>query len=61
MLSDEDFGSTLPAVEANFKKHEAIVADVNTYERRVQALNEPHDELERENYHDFQRITEKYD
>lgn len=59
MLSDEEFGTNLPAVEANFKKHEAIVADVNTYERRVEALNQPHDELEQEDYHDIKRITEK--
>ncbi|XP_034966852.1 spectrin beta chain, non-erythrocytic 1 isoform X1 [Zootoca vivipara] len=57
LVSQDNFGFDLPAVEAATKKHEAIETDIAAYEERVQAVVAVARELEAENYHDIKRIT----
>uniref|UniRef100_A0A4W3GVP7 Spectrin beta chain n=1 Tax=Callorhinchus milii TaxID=7868 RepID=A0A4W3GVP7_CALMI len=57
LVSQDNFGFDLPAVEAATKKHEAIETDIAAYEERVQAVMAVAKELEAENYHDIKRIT----
>lgn len=56
LVSQDNFGYDLAAVEAATKKHEAIETDINAYEERVQAVVSVAYELEQENYHDIERI-----
>lgn len=57
LVSQDNFGFDLAAVEAATKKHEAIETDINAYEERVQAVVSVADELTAENYHDIDRIA----
>ncbi|XP_072896311.1 spectrin beta chain, non-erythrocytic 1-like isoform X2 [Hemitrygon akajei] len=57
LVSQDNFGYDLPAVEAAMKKHEAIETDIAAYEERVQTLVDVSQELEAENYHDITRIN----
>uniref|UniRef100_UPI00398F8911 spectrin beta chain, non-erythrocytic 1-like isoform X2 n=1 Tax=Pristiophorus japonicus TaxID=55135 RepID=UPI00398F8911 len=57
LVSQDNFGYDLPAVEAAMKKHEAIEADIAAYEERVQTLVDVSQELEAESYHDVKRIN----
>lgn len=57
LVSQDNFGYDLAAVEAATKKHEAIETDINAYEERVQAVVAVAEELETENYHDIDRIN----
>ncbi|XP_055496760.1 spectrin beta chain, non-erythrocytic 1-like isoform X1 [Leucoraja erinacea] len=57
LVSQDNFGYDLPAVEAAMKKHEAIETDIAAYEERVQTLMDVSQELEAENYHDITRIN----
>ncbi|KAL1006210.1 hypothetical protein UPYG_G00069280 [Umbra pygmaea] len=61
LVSQDNFGFDLPAVDAATKKHEAIETDITAYEERVQAVVSVARELERENYHDIKRITARKD
>ncbi|KAM8940469.1 spectrin beta chain, non-erythrocytic 2 isoform 1-T1 [Pelodytes ibericus] len=56
LVSQDNFGVDLAAVEAAVRKHEAIETDIVAYSERVQAVNAVADELEAENYHDIRRI-----
>ncbi|XP_077313254.1 spectrin beta chain, non-erythrocytic 1-like isoform X1 [Lithobates pipiens] len=56
LVSQDNFGLDLAAVEAAVRKHEAIETDIIAYSERVQAVNAVADELEAENYHDIRRI-----
>lgn len=56
LVSQDNFGQDLAAVEAATKKHEAIETDINAYNERVQAVIHVADELQSENYHDIDRI-----
>lgn len=56
LVSQDNFGFDLTAVEAAAKKHEAIETDIFAYEERVQAVVAVSDELHAENYHDIERI-----
>lgn len=60
LVSQDNFGYDLAAVEAATKKHEAIETDINAYEERVQAVVAVAKELEREDYHDIDRINARY-
>ncbi|XP_059484523.1 spectrin beta chain isoform X2 [Neocloeon triangulifer] len=57
LVSQDNFGFDLAAVEAAAKKHEAIETDIFAYEERVQAVVAVSHELETENYHDIERIN----
>ncbi|CAB0004640.1 unnamed protein product [Nesidiocoris tenuis] len=57
LVSQDNFGFDLAAVEAAAKKHEAIETDIFAYEERVQAVVTVSQELEAENYHDIERIV----
>ena len=57
LVSQDNFGYDLAAVEAATKKHEAIETDINAYEERVQAVVAVAEELEAERYHDIDRIN----
>ncbi|XP_066147280.1 spectrin beta chain isoform X2 [Euwallacea fornicatus] len=57
LVSQDNFGRDLAAVEAAAKKHEAIETDIFAYEERVQAVVSVAAELEAENYHDMERIN----
>jgi spectrin beta len=57
LVSQDNFGFDLAAVEAAAKKHEAIETDIFAYEERVQAVVAVCNELEAENYHDILRIV----
>jgi spectrin beta len=61
LVSQDNFGFDLPAVEAAAKKHEAIETDIFAYEERVQAVVAVSHELEAENYHDQERINARKD
>ncbi|RWS10326.1 spectrin beta chain-like protein [Dinothrombium tinctorium] len=61
LVSQDNFGFDLPAVEAAAKKHEAIETDIFAYEERVQAVVAVAQELEAENYHDIDRINARKD
>ncbi|XP_061626995.1 spectrin beta chain, non-erythrocytic 1-like isoform X2 [Phyllopteryx taeniolatus] len=61
LVSQDNFGFDLQAVEAATKKHEAIETDIAAYEERVQALVVVTKELEVERYHDIKRILARTD
>ncbi|KAF5898765.1 spectrin beta chain, non-erythrocytic 1 isoform X1, partial [Clarias magur] len=61
LVSQDNFGFDLQAVEAATKKHEAIETDISAYEERVQVVVAVASELEAENYHDIKRITVRKD
>ena len=61
LVSQDNFGFDLPAVEAASKKHEAIETDIFAYEERVQVVVQVAQELESENYHDIDRINSRKD
>ncbi|KAK2182078.1 hypothetical protein NP493_368g02093 [Ridgeia piscesae] len=61
LVSQDNFGYDLAAVEASTKKHEAIEADISSYEERVQAVVSVAFELEQENYRDIERINSRKD
>ncbi|XP_059385898.1 spectrin beta chain, non-erythrocytic 1-like isoform X1 [Carassius carassius] len=61
LVSQDNFGFDLQAVEAATKKHEAIETDIAAYEERVQAVVGVARELETENYHDIKRIAARKD
>ena len=61
LVSQDNFGFDLAAVEAATKKHEAIETDILAYEERVQAVVTVANELEQENYHDYPRINARLD
>jgi spectrin beta len=61
LVSQDNFGFDLAAVEAAAKKHEAIETDIFAYEERVQAVVAVAQELEQENYHDIDRINARKD
>ncbi|XP_058881493.1 spectrin beta chain, non-erythrocytic 1 isoform X1 [Acipenser ruthenus] len=61
LVSQDNFGYDLQAVEAATKKHEAIETDIAAYEERVEAVLAVARELEAENYHDIKRITARKD
>jgi len=57
LVSVDNFGYDLPAVEAAAKKHSAIETDIFAYEERVEAVKAVANELEKENYYDQNRIN----
>lgn len=61
LVSQDNFGFDLAAVEAAAKKHEAIETDIFAYEERVQAVVAVCNELNTENYHDIERIVARKD
>ncbi|XP_029426950.1 spectrin beta chain, non-erythrocytic 4 [Rhinatrema bivittatum] len=61
LVSQDNFGYDLPAVEAAMKKHEAIEADISSYQERIQVLEELALEMEAENYYDLKRINAQKD
>jgi len=61
LVSQDNFGFDLAAVEAAAKKHEAIETDIFAYEERVQAVVAVAMELEAENYYDIERINARKD
>ncbi|XP_061600290.1 spectrin beta chain, erythrocytic isoform X2 [Cololabis saira] len=61
LVSQDNFGYDLPAVEAAKKKHDAIETDIAAYEERIQNLVEISKELESERYHDAKRIDARKD
>jgi len=61
LVSQDNFGFDLAAVEAAAKKHEAIETDIFAYEERVQAVVAVANELEAERYHDIERINARKD
>uniref|UniRef100_A0A673C022 Spectrin beta chain n=1 Tax=Sphaeramia orbicularis TaxID=375764 RepID=A0A673C022_9TELE len=61
LVSQDNFGFDLQAVEAATKKHEAIETDIAAYEERVQAVVAVAKELEVEHYHDIKRIAARKD
>uniref|UniRef100_A0A3Q2PWL0 Spectrin beta chain n=1 Tax=Fundulus heteroclitus TaxID=8078 RepID=A0A3Q2PWL0_FUNHE len=56
LVSQDNFGYDLPAVEAAMKKHEAIEADIASYEERIGVVMELSSEMEKEGYFDIRRI-----
>ncbi|XP_075892697.1 spectrin beta chain, non-erythrocytic 4 [Nelusetta ayraudi] len=57
LVSQDNFGYDLPAVEAAMKKHEAIEADIASYEERIGVVVELSAEMEAEGYYDVRRIS----
>ncbi|XP_073709486.1 spectrin beta chain, non-erythrocytic 4 isoform X2 [Misgurnus anguillicaudatus] len=57
LVSQDNFGYDLPAVEAAMKKHEAIEADILSYEERISVVLELASEMESESYYDIRRIS----
>ena len=56
LVSQDNYGYDLAAVEAATKKHEAIKTDITANEEWVQAVVSVCHELEQENYYDINRI-----
>nr|XP_056701927.1 spectrin beta chain, non-erythrocytic 4 [Euleptes europaea] len=61
LVSQDNFGYDLPAVEAAMKKHEAIEADISSYQERIQVVVELAQEMESEGYYDSKRIGAQRD
>ncbi|GBP22289.1 Spectrin beta chain [Eumeta japonica] len=61
LVSQDNFGFDLAAVEAAAKKHEAIETDIFAYEERVQAVVAVCAELQAERYHDMERVQARRD
>ncbi|RXM35304.1 Spectrin beta chain, erythrocytic [Acipenser ruthenus] len=61
LVSQDNFGYDLPAVEAAMKKHEAIEADISSYEERIAVVVELSGEMESESYYDIRRIAAQKD
>ncbi|XP_050677383.1 spectrin beta chain isoform X1 [Leptidea sinapis] len=61
LVSQDNFGFDLAAVEAAAKKHEAIETDIFAYEERVQAVVAVCGELQAERYHDMERVCARRD
>ncbi|XP_043916434.1 spectrin beta chain, non-erythrocytic 1-like isoform X2 [Protopterus annectens] len=61
LVSQDNFGLDLPAVEAATRKHEAIETDINAYDERVQVVVAVAKELDAERYHDVKRILARKD
>uniref|UniRef100_A0A803WE02 Calponin-homology (CH) domain-containing protein n=1 Tax=Ficedula albicollis TaxID=59894 RepID=A0A803WE02_FICAL len=61
LVSQDNFGYDLPAVEAAMKKHEAIEADISSYQERIQVVVELALEVESEGYYDTRRIGAQKD
>ncbi|XP_053908842.1 LOW QUALITY PROTEIN: spectrin beta chain, non-erythrocytic 4-like [Cuculus canorus] len=61
LVSQDNFGYDLPAVEAAMKKHEAIEADISSYQERIQAVVELALEMEADGYYDTKRISAQKD
>ncbi|XP_044844211.1 spectrin beta chain, non-erythrocytic 4 isoform X1 [Mauremys mutica] len=57
LVAQDNFGYDLPAVEAAMKKHEAIEADVSSYEERIQVVVELALALEAEGYYDVRHVS----
>eukprot|EP00066_Takifugu_rubripes_P020596 XP_011609862.1 PREDICTED: spectrin beta chain, non-erythrocytic 1-like isoform X1 [Takifugu rubripes] len=61
LVSQDNFGTNLGAVEAATRKHEAIETDIGAYWERVAAVQAVARELEAENYHDVRRVAARRD
>ncbi|XP_034056077.1 spectrin family protein isoform X4 [Gymnodraco acuticeps] len=61
LVSQDNFGTDLGAVEAATRKHEAIETDIGAYWERVAAVESVAKELEAERYHDVRRVTARRD
>ncbi|XP_042202679.1 spectrin beta chain, non-erythrocytic 1-like, partial [Callorhinchus milii] len=61
LVSQDNFGYDLSAVEAAMKKQDAIEADVSSYAERVQVISELAGELEGEGYYDAKRVVANRD
>ncbi|KAJ7996636.1 hypothetical protein DPEC_G00239100 [Dallia pectoralis] len=61
LVSQDNFGLDLGAVEAATRKHEAIETDIGAYGERVAAVEAVARELEAENYHDVRRVLARRD
>uniref|UniRef100_A0A8C6L5I7 Spectrin beta chain n=1 Tax=Nothobranchius furzeri TaxID=105023 RepID=A0A8C6L5I7_NOTFU len=61
LVSQDNFGTDLGAVEAATRKHEAIETDIGAYWERVAAVEAVAKELEAERYHDVRRILARRD
>lgn len=59
VLSDPKYGSNLVQVDATFKKHEAISADILAREERFHDLTEMCNELVKENYRNASLVKDK--
>lgn len=57
----DNFGYDLPAVEAALKKHEAIEADISSYQERIQVVVDLAQGVESEGYYDSKRISAQKD
>ncbi|KAL2094242.1 hypothetical protein ACEWY4_008961 [Coilia grayii] len=61
LVSQDNFGVDLGAVEAATRKHEAIETDIGAYGERVAAVEAVARELEAEGYHEVRRILARRD
>ncbi|XP_056601634.1 spectrin family protein isoform X2 [Triplophysa dalaica] len=61
LVSQDNFGLDLGAVEAATRKHEAIETDIQAYGERVAAVEAVARELEAERYHDVRRVLARRD
>ncbi|KAM4545596.1 spectrin family protein isoform 1-T1 [Odontesthes bonariensis] len=61
LVSQDNFGTDLGAVEAATRKHEAIETDIGAYWERVAAVESVAKELEAEGYHDVRRVLARRD
>ncbi|XP_063058796.1 spectrin family protein [Engraulis encrasicolus] len=61
LVSQDNFGVDLGAVEAATRKHEAIETDIGAYGERVAAVEAVARELEAESYHEVRRILARRD
>ncbi|XP_065183632.1 spectrin beta chain, non-erythrocytic 1-like [Sycon ciliatum] len=59
LVSVDDFGDDLPAVEAALKKHEAVCTDIKASEERIEAVSHLSEELVSNRFHESDDINER--
>ena len=59
LLTQAMFGNDLPAVKASIKKHEAIESEISAYKERVLAVESLAEEIEREGFHETDKVNER--
>ena len=61
VLDELNKGQDVHAVDAALKRHEAISADIQAGEARIQVVRDIVRELTHEKFHDVKALSERYD
>ena len=61
IISIDDFGNDLQAVEASVKRHEAIDTDIKAHEERIKGVSRLSEQLQAENFHAADDVADRED